>query len=100
MNIGAYFYNHNLQDPRGKMEAVLNIKTMCPTGWPRPSSADYERGLTSEIMPYPWQSETCIGDWHYDAAFLSSPVNMVAICIHGRLSTGWSMRSARMAHFF
>ena len=28
--------------------------------------ADYERGVTSRIMPHPWQSETCIGDWHYN----------------------------------
>ena len=27
--------------------------------------ADYERGVTSTIMKYPWQSETCIGGWHY-----------------------------------
>jgi alpha-L-fucosidase len=27
--------------------------------------ADYERGLTAEIMKHPWQSETCIGAWHY-----------------------------------
>jgi alpha-L-fucosidase len=27
--------------------------------------ADYERGLTAEIMKFPWQSETCIGAWHY-----------------------------------
>ncbi len=27
--------------------------------------ADYERGLTAEIVKHPWQSETCIGAWHY-----------------------------------
>jgi alpha-L-fucosidase len=27
---------------------------------------DVERGLRSEISPEPWQTDTCIGDWHYD----------------------------------
>jgi alpha-L-fucosidase len=63
MNIGAYFYNHNLKT-RGKMEAVLNGKQV-PDKLAKALVADYERGLTSEIMQYAWQSETCIGDWHY-----------------------------------
>ena len=64
MNIGAYFYNHNLKT-RGKMEAVLNGKHI-PDDMAKALVADYERGLTAGIMPYPWQSETCIGDWHYN----------------------------------
>ena len=35
--------------------------------------ADYERGLTNDIMPYAWQSETCIGDWHYKRALYDKP---------------------------
>jgi alpha-L-fucosidase len=46
------------------MEAVLNIKEV-PDRLAKAVIADYERGLTSGIMKYPWQSETCIGDWHY-----------------------------------
>jgi len=65
MNIGAYFYNHNLKTRGGKMEAVLNIKNV-PDNLAKSVVADYERGLTSGIMKYPWQSETCIGDWHYN----------------------------------
>ena len=65
MNIGAYFYNHNLKTRSGKMEAVLNIKNV-PENLAKSVVADYERGLTSGIMKYPWQSETCIGDWHYN----------------------------------
>ena len=30
MNIGAYFYNHNLQTNGGKMQAILNIKMVPP----------------------------------------------------------------------
>jgi alpha-L-fucosidase len=25
-----------------------------------------ERGYRSEILPHPWQTDTCIGDWHYN----------------------------------
>jgi alpha-L-fucosidase len=67
MNVGAYFYNHSLLTNNGKMEAVLNIKNV-PDRLAKAVVADYERGLTAEIMPYAWQSETCIGEWHYNRA--------------------------------
>jgi alpha-L-fucosidase len=65
INIGAYFYNHNLKTRGGKIEAVLNGKHI-PDNLAKALVADYERGLTGGIMPYPWQSETCIGQWHYN----------------------------------
>lgn len=71
MNIGAYFYNHNLKT-RGKMEAVLNVKNV-PDKLAKAVVADYERGLTSGIMPYAWQSETCIGEWHYRRSLFEGP---------------------------
>ena len=64
MNIGAYFYNHNLQTRGGNLEAVLNVKDV-PERLAKAVVADYERGLTAQIMQHPWQSETCIGAWHY-----------------------------------
>jgi alpha-L-fucosidase len=71
MNIGAYFYNNNLKK-RGRMEAVLNVKDV-PEHLARAVVADYERGLTSGIMKYPWQSETCIGEWHYSRRVYERP---------------------------
>lgn len=71
MNIGAYFYNHNLKT-RGRMEAVLNVKNV-PGKLANAVVADYERGLTSGIMPYAWQSETCIGEWHYRRSLFEGP---------------------------
>lgn len=64
MNIGAYFYNHNLKS-RGALSAVINIKHV-PDTHAKAVVADYERGVTDHPMPYPWQSETCLGDWHYN----------------------------------
>ena len=29
---------------------------------------DIERGQANEIQPLPWQTDTCIGDWHYNRA--------------------------------
>ncbi|HVW07553.1 MAG TPA: alpha-L-fucosidase, partial [Bryobacteraceae bacterium] len=71
MNLGAYFYNHNLKT-RGKMEAVLNGKHI-PDNLAKALVADYERGLTAGIMRYPWQSETCIGQWHYNRSLYEAP---------------------------
>jgi alpha-L-fucosidase len=72
MNIGAYFYNHNLETHGGKMEAVVTVKQV-PDNLAKAVVADYERGLTNRIMPYAWQSETCIGEWHYNRALFDKP---------------------------
>jgi alpha-L-fucosidase len=72
MNIASYFYNHNLQTHGGRLEAVANVKDV-PDRLAKAVVADYERGLTSQIMRYPWQSETCIGDWHYNRALFDKP---------------------------
>jgi alpha-L-fucosidase len=72
MNAGAFYYNHNLQTHGGKMEGVITIKEV-PDKWAKSVVVDYERALTNKIMPYPWQSETCIGDWHYDRGLFEKP---------------------------
>ncbi len=72
MNIGAYFYNHSLRTNSGRMEAVMNIKQV-PEHLVKSVVADFERGLTSGIQQYPWQSETCIGDWHYNRELYDKP---------------------------
>jgi alpha-L-fucosidase len=54
------------------MEAVLNGKHI-PDKLAKALVADYERGLTSGIMPYAWQSETCIGEWHYRRSLFDGP---------------------------
>jgi len=72
MNIASYFYNHNLKTHGGRMEAVTTIKQV-PDHLAKAVVADYERGLTSGIMRYAWQSETCIGQWHYRRSLLEQP---------------------------
>jgi alpha-L-fucosidase len=72
MNIGAYYYNHSLSRNGGKMGGVINVKRV-PAKLAKSVVADYERGRADSILPYPWQSETCIGDWHYLRALFDAP---------------------------
>jgi alpha-L-fucosidase len=57
-NVGPYSY-------RGKSEAIYYSKT--PTDCPDGTSCviDHERSVLNQIDPVPWQTDTCIGDWHY-----------------------------------
>jgi len=71
MSIGAYFYNRRLAR-HGAPDAVLNVKQV-PPNLRKAVVADIERGLSSEILPNPWQSETCIGEWHYRRALFDKP---------------------------
>lgn len=65
LDIAAHFYNASRSWHGGKLEAVLNAKILPPAH--RPAMVeDYERGKTEGIMPLPWQTDTCIGNWHYD----------------------------------
>jgi alpha-L-fucosidase len=32
---------------------------------------DIERGAATDIMPLPWQTDTCIGEWHYSRPVLA-----------------------------
>lgn len=72
MNIGAYYYNKSQSANNGKVEAVVTIKIV-PPNLAKSVVADIERGLAAEILPHPWQSETCIGDWHYQRALFTKP---------------------------
>jgi len=64
LRIAAGFYNRNMKRHGGRLEAVVNGKILneqqrkCLV-W------DLERGYSDRIEPLPWQTDTCIGDWHY-----------------------------------
>ena len=64
LDIAAHYYNANIQQ-NGKLEAVLNAKHMSPAHAPG-LVKDIERGVATGIQPEPWQTDTCIGSWHYD----------------------------------
>jgi alpha-L-fucosidase len=65
LKIAADFYNFNLEVHRGKLEAVLLGKQLSE-GERQCLVWDIERGAANRIEPLPWQTDTCIGNWHYD----------------------------------
>lgn len=66
LKIAAHFYNHNLAK-NGEKEfsavifgKILNDRQKDALVW------DVERGAPNAIADIPWQTCTCIGDWHYN----------------------------------
>jgi len=58
----AHYYNQDLTQNKGKLEAVYTCKLLRSEGrWVQ----DVERGALDSISPYPWQTDTSIGDWYY-----------------------------------
>jgi len=65
LRIAAYFYNTNLARNRGKLEAVMTGKNL-NAEQRRALVFDVERGVTQGGETLPWQTDTCIGSWHYE----------------------------------
>ncbi len=64
LDAAAYYYNQALRW-RGSVDIVLFGKKL--EGVQRLSIVeDVERGWIDEIREVPWQTDTCIGNWHYD----------------------------------
>jgi alpha-L-fucosidase len=65
LDITAHYYNASMAWHDGKLEAVVNAKSLPPE---RRAGVvdDVERGFREGIQPLPWQTDTCIGDWHYN----------------------------------
>ena len=69
LDVTAYYYNASRRWHGGNLEAVVNAKGI---NAPRRSGIveDYERGASDIIEAAPWQTDTCIGDWHYNRRLL------------------------------
>ena len=69
LDIVSHFYNASTRW-HGNNQAVVNVKGINP---PRRSGIveDYERGASDIIEPAPWQTDTCIGDWHYNRSLFT-----------------------------
>jgi alpha-L-fucosidase len=63
LKLAAHFYNTRL-DKDGRTEAVMNGKHLDEMQR-RTMVYDIERGKADGILPQPWQTDTCIGGWHY-----------------------------------
>ena len=65
LKIAADFYNSNLAKTGGRSAGVLFGKILAEDQkkclvW------DIERGVPNAILPFAWQTDTCIGGWHYN----------------------------------
>jgi alpha-L-fucosidase len=60
----AELYNVSAGTHQGKVDAVYcsKVASDCETGT---CLLDHERGVSDSISDAPWQTDTCIGDWHY-----------------------------------
>lgn len=66
LRIAAHMYNKSLKD-HGELRAVINGKVLDPEQR-KAMVWDIERGQANDIQPLPWQTDTCIGEWHYNRA--------------------------------
>jgi alpha-L-fucosidase len=67
LDVVAHFYNRSAARNGGRADVVVNAKHLLPEH----NGAfveDIERSTASAIRPEPWQTDTCIGDWHYSRA--------------------------------
>jgi alpha-L-fucosidase len=71
LDIAAHFYNSSLAWHDGKVEAVINAK-LIPSERRAGLVEDVERGFRENIEPLPWQTDTCIGDWHYNRSLFDN----------------------------
>jgi len=63
LRIMAYLYNKNIER-HGKLDCVMTGKNLNPDQR-KAILLDLERAVTGAADPIPWQTDTCIGDWHY-----------------------------------
>ncbi len=71
LKIAAHYYNTNMANHKGKLEAVLFGKVLTEEQkkcmvW------DVERGAPDKLQAKAWQTCTCIGDWHYNRGIYDS----------------------------
>ncbi len=69
----AHLYNSDAALHGGRTEAVYNCKQDSGGRWVQ----DLERGIMPKIDPYPWQTDTSIGDWFYNRHWKFRPVSWV-----------------------
>jgi alpha-L-fucosidase len=64
LDMAAHLYNSSIAW-HGSQQAVVNAKNLADD---RRAAIveDVERGYRAEVVPHPWQTDTCIGDWHYN----------------------------------
>jgi len=57
----SHLYNQSIAMNNGSLEVVYTCKQPSGGMWVQ----DVERGILDSVSPYPWQTDTSIGDWYY-----------------------------------
>jgi alpha-L-fucosidase len=73
LSLIAHLYNDSAAHHQGRVQVVYNCKQRSEGRWVE----DLERGIMPRIDPYPWQTDTSIGDWFYDRNWKFRPVSWV-----------------------
>ncbi len=63
LKIAAHYYNSRLArgaDAGVVFGKILDERQRDALVW------DIERGVPADLQPFPWQTDTCLGNWHYD----------------------------------
>jgi alpha-L-fucosidase len=83
LDVTAHYYNSSIAW-HGSLQAVVNCKAL-PENRRAAVVEDVERGFRADIVPHPWQTDTCIGDWHYNRARYTDKTYMGAAAVIHRL---------------
>ena len=67
LRIVSHFYNSQLKWHGGRNEGVINTKRLNEQQR-KALVYDIESGKSEGILAEPWQTDTCIGKWHYNRA--------------------------------
>jgi alpha-L-fucosidase len=84
LDIAAHYYNSSLQWSEGKLDVVLTTKELAE--YRRGAVVeDVERGYRGGMEDKVWQTDTCIGEWHYKKEIYDQMGYMSAIKVVNRL---------------
>jgi alpha-L-fucosidase len=79
--IVAHLYNTSMSHHGGKVEAIYTSKSR-PDAESGICMLDVERGVVDGIWPRAWQTDTCIGNWHYDTrAHYKTPKRVIDMLV-------------------
>jgi len=98
LSLVAHFYNENARRHGGSVQAVYTSKREEDS---RVGTCvfDKERGVVEGIWPNPWQTCTCIGNWHYYKDYdYKSPKRVIDMLVdivsrNGNLLLNFPLRS-------
>jgi alpha-L-fucosidase len=81
----AHYYNADWTRRGGHMEVVVTGKRLDALKR-RAVVEDVERGFADALKPDPWQTCTCIGNWHYDRRIFEKHGYKTALAVVQRLA--------------